>query len=52
MFPLEGDNLHENSKHMFFCENKKNIMSLSSAESAQRVVNVKKLFFEADITSE
>ena len=34
------DNLHEMSKSVF-CENKKNNINLSSAESAQRVVMVK-----------
>ena len=35
-----GDNLHEMPKSIFW-ENKKNIVSLSSAEFAQRVVMVK-----------
>ena len=35
-----GDNLHEISKPIFW-KNKKNIISLSSAEFAQRVVKVK-----------
>ena len=35
-----GDNLHEMSNPVFW-ENKKNIINLSSAENAQRVVKVK-----------
>ena len=35
-----GDNLHEISKPIFSKKNKKNIVKLSSAELAQRVVKV------------
>ena len=37
----KGDNLHEMSKHIFWEKREKNIISLSSAEFAQRVIEVK-----------
>ena len=37
---LQGDNLHEMSDPVY-AKNKKNIINLSSAENAQRVVKVK-----------
>ena len=37
-----GDNLHEMSKTVYWGKKKENIINLSSAESAQKVVKVNK----------
>ena len=44
---LQGDNLHEMSDPVYV-KNKKNIINLSSAENAQRVVKVKLYLFASE----